>query len=162
MSVSFITLEPGKGKYDGYFRLVRICSNNVAIITSTSNKLESTFGERVENCPTSSEQYFSFDYEPMDVISIEYDLKESRRFDVAPHILVDTYLGNGTGSEQSMMYELNEKTVTTSRWDYKLGIKLGFTKKVKSMCTIQPYNPLLKPLTPILSQLWCPALPKAS
>lgn len=138
-STSFITLEPGKGKYDGYFRMVRICSGNVAIITSKSNGLESTFGTKVEDCPTTSEQYFTFDYEPMEVVSIDYDLKESRRFDVAPHVLVDTYLSNDTGSEQTLTYELNEKTTTTSRWDYKLGIKLGITKKVKSTCIVK-YN----------------------
>ncbi|KAJ3542650.1 hypothetical protein NMY22_g3428 [Coprinellus aureogranulatus] len=131
-SCSFITLEPGKGKYDGYFRMVRICSDNVVVIVSKSSGLETVTGAKVSDISVSSDQYFSFDYEPMEVVSIDYDLKESRRFDVAPHILVDTYLSNDTGSEQTLTYELNEKTATTSKWDYKVGIKLGITKKVKT------------------------------
>ena len=70
----------------------------------------------------------------MEVDSIEYNLKESRRFNERPHILVDTYLTNSTESEQTLTYELNEKTATTSRWDYKLGAKLGITRKIKSTC----------------------------
>lgn len=103
----------------------------MAIITSSSNGLSSTLGAKVANLSVSSDQYFSFDYEPMEVINIDYDLKESRKFEVTPHVLVDTYLSNDTGSEQTLTYELNEKTVTTWRWDYKIGIKLGYSNKIK-------------------------------
>ncbi|KAF5341171.1 hypothetical protein D9611_006067 [Ephemerocybe angulata] len=132
---SFITLEPGTGQYDGYFRLIRVCSDNVGILHSRSGRLEVVTldsRDKIGSVPISSEQYFQFDYEPMDVDSIEYNFKESRRFNERPHILVDTYLSNDTGSDQTLTYELNEKTSTTSKWDYKVGIKLGFSKKVKT------------------------------
>jgi hypothetical protein len=83
--------------------------------------------------PISSEHYFTFDYESMEVVGIEYNLKGSRRFNERPHVLVDTYLSNTTGSEQALTYELNEKTSTTSKWDYKAGFKLEVTRKIKSM-----------------------------
>ncbi|KAF5341169.1 hypothetical protein D9611_006069 [Ephemerocybe angulata] len=136
---SFIRLEPGTGQYE-YFRMIRVCSDNVSILHSRFGRLEVVTLDSPDNIGSvqiSSEQYFQLDYEPMDVDSIEYKFKESRRFNERPHILVDT--SNETGSEQTLTYELNEKTSTTSKWDYKVGIKLDTSH---SLAMQQPLGPI--------------------
>ena len=70
--------------------------DGVSIITSKSNRLELEDIESGRN-PISSEHYFTFDYESMEVENIHYDIKASRRFNERPHVLVDTYLSNNTG-----------------------------------------------------------------
>ncbi|KAF5339413.1 hypothetical protein D9611_009867 [Ephemerocybe angulata] len=72
-----------------------------------------------------------FDYRPLEVEKIEYDLKESKRLNEKPHVLVNMYLENDADTEQMLTYKLNEKTVATSRWDYKVGFKVGYQAKFK-------------------------------
>jgi len=121
--------------------MIRETADDIRILRINGGRLDTVkIGSKAElgNVAATSDQYFQFKYEPLEVYSIEYDLKESKRFNERPHVLVDTYLSNDTGSEQTLTYELDEKTTTTWHWEYQIGVEVGAEASGKGRCKCTP------------------------
>jgi hypothetical protein len=118
--------EPGIGKYANRFRI--ICpSSNTALVCGNYYEDPGLVRNISATGPYNDnpiDQYFSFVFEDMDFVGINYDLDRGTTSDVLPFVLSSQMLTNNTSAPQQISVEREETVMSSSCWRYESGFPL--------------------------------------
>ncbi|KAF8663989.1 hypothetical protein AX16_000840 [Volvariella volvacea WC 439] len=122
---NWFKLERGQGKLGNSFRLITL-SNNLALFSRSQSS--PNFGA-IKADQRSDDQYFTFDWEDLETISLGYDFGQAKIVFSESITLDQQTLVNDTSEPKQMQYVLNKLVTHTSNFEYSRGLLLwtGFT-----------------------------------
>ncbi len=114
----YFTLVPGRGEHLYQFQIK--CYRNDLCIFANSDGRKGAFTCDADN----SDQYWTFVYEDMDLVSLNYDLNRAELFGQKPKVLTSVTIPNRTAVPQSSTYEYSESIEHTSTYEWQWGIQI--------------------------------------
>ncbi|RAQ98658.1 hemolytic lectin lslb [Stemphylium lycopersici] len=116
-----------KGARTGQFRLHAPSANAVIFLRTHA---EPWFG-CVSGKTNYSDQYFAFELEPLDFVSIEYDFNSAEVLGVKPKTIFSEIVKNDSGSNQEKSVNIKEKSDQQFTFESEVGLQLEAPKAFK-------------------------------
>ena len=127
---SWFKIEAGKPPYAGQFRLITP-STGMALISRTRD-----VAPYLWNHPSKEvfpDQYFSFVFEDMTVVDIDYKLKLGKIVSSTPLLIADQTNQNDSPTQQLMTFKVSESVTRTGTFQYGSGLTITAGMKFEGM-----------------------------
>ena len=86
------------------------------------------------------DHYFSFLFEEMEVVRVEYSLKMGKIVKAKSNVLATQTLTNNTNHDQEMSFSLNETEAHTSTWEYSTGFTISVGTSFNGASSLLPLS----------------------
>ncbi|KAI4953947.1 hypothetical protein J4E91_001656 [Alternaria rosae] len=120
----YFELHEGEGVSAGQLRLHVPATNSV--IYSRTDQEPSVGCYHADGKPY-PDHWFTFELEPLDLVSTEYDRENGRILNTQPQALPSQIARNGTDGEQSQSVRISKTIERSSRFETEVGLELGVT-----------------------------------
>ena len=114
---SWFKLEPGKGQYTGYCRLITP-SQGLTLFSRVSPEPSFTNYTDKDFHP---DQLFKLMWEDMKVDKVDFKLDSGKILASTPMVLAEQVLTNNSNSEQEMSFSVSKTVTNTSSFEYGEG-----------------------------------------
>ncbi|KAF2755372.1 hypothetical protein EJ05DRAFT_99601 [Pseudovirgaria hyperparasitica] len=131
---NWFKLEPGTGDRANYFRLRNLDSNTVVFSRTEKKPYVGNFGADGDKF---DDQYWSFEFEDMEFVSIDYRIDQQKALSSKPVSIAHKTLVNENGEKDLTMVVVLAKNMTmTSIHEYTNGISVKGTYSFSSLASI--------------------------
>ncbi|KAF7301959.1 Hemolytic lectin LSLb [Mycena indigotica] len=128
---NWFKLDPGQGKQTQMFRFICPATNTV-IFSRTHAKPQ--VGNLEPITTKYDDHYFSFLFEDLEVVRVDYDLKQGKILSAAPQVVGTQSLTNNTNSSQEISFSLLASSNHTHSWEttggFPVSVGLGISSGV--------------------------------
>ncbi|KAF9072621.1 hemolytic lectin [Rhodocollybia butyracea] len=117
----------------------RICCPSLNMVLVCNNDGGPLVGAYIPTGPQDSDlvdQYFSFLFEEMEIVQIQYDLDQARTSSTKPHVVMKQMASNNTSTTQQMTLEKDENETHTALWKYTSGFPLSAGTSLKALVPV--------------------------